>query len=50
MLPASNKGVGMSMGFPDVCLTPAVPSARPNPVSEHGHERHGLEVLLRRPL
>ena len=31
MLPASNKGVGMNMGFPDVCLTPAVPSPIPIP-------------------
>jgi carboxyl-terminal processing protease len=25
MLPASNKGAGMNIGFPDVCLTPAPP-------------------------
>ena len=31
MLPASNRGVGMNMGFPDVCLTPAVPSPVPIP-------------------
>jgi carboxyl-terminal processing protease len=31
MLPASNKGVGMNMGFPDVCLTPAVPAPVPIP-------------------
>ena len=31
MLPASNKGAGMNMGFPDVCLTPAVPSPIPVP-------------------
>jgi carboxyl-terminal processing protease len=31
MLPASNKGVGMNMGFPDVCLTPAGPAAVPVP-------------------
>ena len=24
MFPASNQGVGMNTGFPDVCLTPAV--------------------------
>lgn len=31
MLPASNKGSGMNMGFPDVCLTPAAPSPVPIP-------------------
>ncbi len=31
MLPASNRGAGMNMGFPDVCLTPA-PPAPPIPV------------------
>ena len=31
MLPASNKGVGMNMGFPDVCLTPAGPAPVPIP-------------------
>jgi carboxyl-terminal processing protease len=31
MLPACNKGVGMNMGFPDVCLTPAVPAPIPIP-------------------
>jgi carboxyl-terminal processing protease len=31
MLPASNKGVGMNIGFPDVCLTPAGPAAVPIP-------------------
>ncbi len=31
MLPASNRGAGMSMGFPDVCLTPAVPAPIPVP-------------------
>jgi carboxyl-terminal processing protease len=31
MLPASNKGAGMNIGFPDVCLTPA-PPAPPIPV------------------
>jgi carboxyl-terminal processing protease len=31
MLPASNKGVGMNMGFPDVCLTPAGPAVVPIP-------------------
>ena len=34
MLPASNRGVGMNMGFPDVCLTPTpagpVPIPYPN--------------------
>lgn len=31
MLPASNRGAGQNMGFPDVCLTPA-PPAPPVPV------------------
>ncbi len=33
MLPASNRGVGMNIGFPDVCLTPvgAVPVPIPYP-------------------
>ena len=31
MLPASNKGVGMNSGFPDVCLTPPVPLPVPYP-------------------
>lgn len=31
MLPATNRGAGMNMGFPDVCLTPA-PPAPPVPV------------------
>ncbi len=36
MLPASNKGVGMNMGFPDVCLTPAVPTPIPIPYPNMG--------------
>lgn len=31
MLPASNSGVGMNIGFPDVCLTPAGPAVVPVP-------------------
>jgi carboxyl-terminal processing protease len=31
MMPASNNGVGMNMGFPDVCLTPAGPAVVPIP-------------------
>jgi carboxyl-terminal processing protease len=31
MLPASVKGPGMNMGFPDVCLTPSFPSPIPIP-------------------
>lgn len=31
MLPASNRGTGMNFGFPDVCLTPAVPAPVPIP-------------------
>ena len=31
MLPASNRGVGMNMGFPDVCNTPVGPATAPIP-------------------
>jgi carboxyl-terminal processing protease len=31
MLPASNAGVGMNMGFPDVCVTPMGPVPTPIP-------------------
>ena len=31
MLPASNKGVGMNLGFPDVCNTPVGPATVPIP-------------------
>ena len=31
MLPASNRGVGQNIGFPDVCLTPAGPVVVPVP-------------------
>lgn len=31
MLPASNRGVGMNIGFPDVCLTPPVAAPIPYP-------------------
>ena len=31
MLPATNRGVGMNIGFPDVCLTPAGPAVVPVP-------------------
>ncbi len=31
MMPASNRGAGMNVGFPDVCLTPAAPSPIPVP-------------------
>ena len=31
MLPASNRGVGMNIGFPDVCLTPVGPAVVPIP-------------------
>jgi len=36
MLPASVKGPGMNMGFPDVCLTPAVPAPIPIPYPNMG--------------
>src|ERR1700733_3950932 len=31
MLPASNRGAGMNIGFPDICLTPAAPAPIPTP-------------------
>ncbi|HVY44443.1 MAG TPA: PAAR-like domain-containing protein, partial [Minicystis sp.] len=31
MLPASNRGAGMNIGFPDVCLTPSGPAVVPVP-------------------
>jgi carboxyl-terminal processing protease len=31
MLPASNRGAGMNIGFPDICLTPAAPAPIPVP-------------------
>lgn len=31
MMPAANNGVGMNIGFPDVCLTPAGPAVVPIP-------------------
>ena len=31
MMPASNRGAGMNIGFPDVCLTPAAPAPIPVP-------------------
>ncbi|HEX5052279.1 MAG TPA: PAAR-like domain-containing protein [Planctomycetota bacterium] len=36
MMPAANQGVGMNMGFPDVCLTPAVPAPVPIPYPNIG--------------
>ena len=36
MMPASNAGVGMNMGFPDTCLTPAAPSPIPVPYPNMG--------------
>lgn len=32
MMPASNKGAGGSLAFPDVCLTPAPPAPAPVPI------------------
>jgi carboxyl-terminal processing protease len=42
MLPASNKGIGMNMGFPDVCLTPAAPVPIPIPYPNMG--MHAMAV------
>jgi carboxyl-terminal processing protease len=36
MLPASVKGPGMNMGFPDVCLTPSFPAPIPIPYPNMG--------------
>lgn len=36
MMPAANQGVGMNMGFPDVCLTPAAPAPIPVPYPNIG--------------
>ncbi|HVY47245.1 MAG TPA: DUF4150 domain-containing protein, partial [Minicystis sp.] len=36
MLPASNRGVGETFGFPDVCLTPAGPAVVPVPYPNIG--------------
>lgn len=36
MMPASNQGVGMNAGFPDVCMTPAAPSPVPIPYPNMG--------------
>ncbi|MBL8742704.1 MAG: DUF4150 domain-containing protein [Myxococcales bacterium] len=36
MLPASNRGPGQALGFPDVCLTPAAPAPVPVPYPNIG--------------
>lgn len=36
MMPASNQGLGMNIGFPDVCLTPAAPAPLPIPYPNLG--------------
>ena len=36
MLPASNRGAGECMGFPDICLTPAAPAPIPTPYPNIG--------------
>lgn len=36
MMPAANQGVGMNMGFPDVCTTPAAPAPIPVPYPNMG--------------
>jgi carboxyl-terminal processing protease len=41
MLPASNKGAGMNMGFPDVCLTPAPPGP-PVPIPYPNMAMHAM--------
>jgi carboxyl-terminal processing protease len=36
MMPAANQGVGMNLGFPDVCTTPAAPAPIPIPYPNIG--------------
>jgi len=36
MMPASNQGLGMNLGFPDVCMTPMAPSPIPIPYPNLG--------------
>ncbi|HEY4117550.1 MAG TPA: S41 family peptidase [Byssovorax sp.] len=36
MLPASNRGAGECLGFPDICLTPAAPAPIPTPYPNIG--------------
>ncbi|MCB9877493.1 MAG: DUF4150 domain-containing protein [Planctomycetes bacterium] len=36
MMPAANQGVGMNMGFPDVCMTPVGPAPVPIPYPNIG--------------
>lgn len=42
MMPSSNQGVGMDIGFPDVCLTPAAPSPVPIPYPNLGSNSMAL--------
>lgn len=42
MLPSSNQGLGMNIGFPDVCLTPAAPSPIPVPYPNLGQNAVGM--------
>lgn len=42
MIPASNRGAGQSIGFPDVCLTPAAPSPIPVPYPNIGMNAQAL--------
>lgn len=42
MLPASNRGAGQSIGFPDVCLTPAAPAPVPIPYPNIGMNAQAL--------
>ncbi len=42
MLPASNRGAGTNIGFPDVCLTPAAPAPIPVPYPNIGMNAQAL--------
>jgi carboxyl-terminal processing protease len=42
MLPATNRGVGLNLGFPDVCLTPVGPAVVPIPYPNLA--MHGMAV------
>ncbi|MEZ6037394.1 MAG: PAAR-like domain-containing protein [Planctomycetota bacterium] len=44
-MPAANQGVGMNMGFPDVCTTPAAPAPIPIPYPNIGMNAMGMPFV-----
>jgi carboxyl-terminal processing protease len=44
MLPATNRGTGANLGFPDVCLTPMGPVVAPVPYPNIG--MHGMAIAF----